>query len=183
MVYMYMHILSMSMRGTWITRMSDNNNKKASKSSSTAAIMTLIAINPCNNFQGWDSSPVEEAYIFLTRNSLSTPSSSNSLYRLKKRLRLLDESRDAAATGLLRLDNNQIAQPDRALHYSLNTSSIIEKLGLWGIWTPQPLPYQGNATTTATTTTTAVAGKGNNNSNSNSNSNGKGNAPISCPKR
>jgi hypothetical protein len=64
-------------------------------------------------------------------------------YRLKKKLRLLDERRDAAAAGLLRrLDNNDndslvVGQPGRALQDSVK-DRILRSLG--GDLDPGPLP-------------------------------------------
>jgi hypothetical protein len=50
-------------------------------------------------------SPVEEAYLNGTKD-FTKAQQRYIRYRLKKKLRLLDESRDAAAAGLLRLDNS-----------------------------------------------------------------------------
>jgi hypothetical protein len=47
-------------------------------------------------------SPIEEAYLNGTKD-FTKAQQRYIRYRLKKKLRLLDESRDAAAAGLLRL--------------------------------------------------------------------------------
>ncbi len=50
-------------------------------------------------------SPEEKAYLSGTRD-FTKAQQRYTRYRLKKKLRLLDESRDAAAASLPRLDNN-----------------------------------------------------------------------------
>jgi hypothetical protein len=67
-------------------------------------------------------SPTEQAYLNGSRQ-FSKPQQRYIGYRFKKKLRLMDESRDAAAAQLLRLDNNNdndndnnnalVAQPGR----------------------------------------------------------------------
>ncbi len=59
-------------------------------------------------------SPVEQAYLSNTKQ-FTKAQQRYIRYRLKKKLRLIDESRDAAAAMLLRLDNTTslVAQPVR----------------------------------------------------------------------
>jgi hypothetical protein len=78
---------------------------------------------------------VKQAFLNGTRN-FTKAQQRYIRYRLKKKLRLLDESRDAAAAQLLRLDTT-VAQPGRGLP-NIEKDIIKESLGRDS--NPRPLP-------------------------------------------
>jgi hypothetical protein len=77
-------------------------------------------------------SPIEQAYLNGTRE-FTKAQQRYIRYRLKKKLRLLDESRDAAAAKLLRLDKLVAGQPGRALPGGCNNTNSEKEGALGGI--------------------------------------------------